>query len=201
MRPIVVEDEMHVQLRWDRRLNRVEKRAELTAALPLVQLPDHLARLHVQGRKQRSRPVTPIVVRAPLDLPGAHRQQWPCAVQCLNLGFLIHAQHQRFVRRIHVQANNIPDFLDKERVLREFEGFGPMRLQPEGSPDTADGALTEAAGLRHVPAAPMGGCLGCRLQRQRQEPLHRRIAGASRGAGVHRASRPAGARRSAAASG
>lgn len=134
MRPIIVEDEMHVQLRWDRRLNGVEKRAELTAALPLVQLPSPRRSLHVQGRKQRSRPVTPIVVSRS-NMPGAHRQQWPCAVQCLNLGFLIHAQHQRFVQRVHrSRPTNIPDFLDKERVLREFEGFGPMRLQPEGSP-------------------------------------------------------------------
>lgn len=56
MRPIVVEDEMHVQLRRDCRLNRVEERAEFTAALPLVQLPDHLARLHVQRCKQRGVP-------------------------------------------------------------------------------------------------------------------------------------------------
>lgn len=39
MRPIVVEGEMHVQLCRDRHLNRIEERAEFTAALPLGSCP------------------------------------------------------------------------------------------------------------------------------------------------------------------
>ena len=45
MRAIVVENEMHVQLCWNRCLNRVEELAEFTAALSLVELPDHLTRV------------------------------------------------------------------------------------------------------------------------------------------------------------
>lgn len=128
MRPIVVEDEMNVQPRRHRRLNRVEERAEFTAALPLVQLPTHLTRLHVQSGKQRGGPEAPIVVRASRDLSRAHRQQRQHPVQRLNLGFLIHTLHQRLVRRMQVQAEDVPDLLDKEQILGEFEGFGPMRL-------------------------------------------------------------------------
>lgn len=65
MRAIVVEDEMHVQLSRDIRLNRVEELAKFPSALPLVQLPDPLARLHVQSRKQRGGAVAPIVMGAP----------------------------------------------------------------------------------------------------------------------------------------
>lgn len=52
--------------------------------------------------------MAPIVVCAPLNLAGTHRQQRPRPVQRLNLRLLIHAQHQRFVRRIQVQADDIP---------------------------------------------------------------------------------------------
>ena len=39
MRAIVVEDEMHVQLSRDIRLNRVEELPKFPSALPLVELP------------------------------------------------------------------------------------------------------------------------------------------------------------------
>lgn len=152
MRPIVVEDKMHVQLRRDPRRNRVEERAEFTAALPTVQLPDHLARNHVQNGKQRSSPVAQIGVRTSLDLRWAHRQQRSRPVQCLNLCFLIHTQHQRLVRLTQVQVNDTSDLPDKERILGEFASFGPMRLQSKDPPDTAGGTLTEAAGVCHSQA-------------------------------------------------
>lgn len=66
MRGIVVEDEMHVQLSRNIRLNRVEELAKFPSAL--VQLPDHLPRLHIQSRKQRGGAVAPIVMGAPLNL-------------------------------------------------------------------------------------------------------------------------------------
>lgn len=72
---------MHVQLSWNIRLNHVEELPKLPTALPLVELADHLARLHVQGRTQRGGAVTPIVVGAPFDLPGAHGQQRTRPVQ------------------------------------------------------------------------------------------------------------------------
>ncbi len=184
MRAVVVEDEMHVQLCRDCRLNHVEELPKFSGSLPLVQLPNHLARLHVQRRKQRGGAVTPIVMGAPLDLSGTHRQQRPRPIQRLNLRFLVHAQHQGFVRRIQVQPDDIPDLLDEERILGEFEGLGPMRLESEGAPAAADRALTETARCSHVSAAPVGRCRGGRLQRQRQKPRHLRIAGASRGAGA-----------------
>lgn len=190
MRAGVVEDEMHVQLCRDCRLNHVEELPKFSGSLPLVQLPNHLARLHVQRRKQRGGAVTPIVMGAPLDLSGTHRQQRPRPIQRLNLRVLVHAQHQGFVRRIQVQPDDIPDLLDEERILGEVEGLGPMRLESEGAPDAADRALTEAVRCSHVSAAPVGRCRGGRLQRQRQKPLHLRIAGASRGAGARLIQQP-----------
>lgn len=58
---------MHVQLRRDRRLNHVEKLAKFPRALPLVELAEHLARLHVQSRKQRGGADSRACA---LDLPG-----------------------------------------------------------------------------------------------------------------------------------
>lgn len=43
---------------------------------------------------------------------------------------------------------------------------------------------TQATGLGHVSATPVGRRLGCRLQCQREDPLHVGITGPSRGAGA-----------------
>lgn len=104
---IVVEDQAHIQLCRNRCLNRIEELVEFTAALPLVELPDHLTRFDVQGGKQRGGAVASIVVSAPFDLPRAPRQQRSRPVQCLNLGVLIHAQHQRFIWWMQVQADDV----------------------------------------------------------------------------------------------
>jgi hypothetical protein len=57
-----------------------------------------------------------VVVRAPLDLPRAHRQQGLRAIEGLHLRFLIHAQHQGVLGRIHVLADDIAHLVDEQRI-------------------------------------------------------------------------------------
>ena len=71
---------------------RVEELPELDRAMPLWNCVI-LAGLHVEGRKQRGRPMPPVVVRATLDLARAHRQHRLRAVQRLNLGLLVDTKH------------------------------------------------------------------------------------------------------------
>jgi hypothetical protein len=46
-------------------------------------------------------------VGAALDLSGAHGQQRLRTIERLDLRFLVDAQHQRFGRRVEVQAHDI----------------------------------------------------------------------------------------------
>jgi len=54
-----------------------------------------------------------IVVRAALNLSGAHGQQGRGPVQCLNLALFIYAQNQGTIRRVQIQADDIPHLLDE----------------------------------------------------------------------------------------
>ena len=57
----------------------------------------------------------------PAAPPKTHGQQGLGAVQSLDLGLLIDAEHYRLVGRIQVQADDVADLFDKERVCGELE--------------------------------------------------------------------------------
>ena len=51
----------------------------------------------------------------------------------------------------------VSDLLDKQWIGRQLEGLDEMRLEPEGTPDPADGRLAHARGLGHRTGRPMRG--------------------------------------------
>ena len=118
-------------------------------------LPDDLARGDVERRKQRGRAVPNVIMRLLGGNPRTHRQQRPGPIQRLHLAFLIETQHQRMVRRIQIQPDNVADFLDKLRVGRQFERIDAMRLQPERLPDSRNGRLREPHRGRHAARGPL----------------------------------------------
>ena len=96
-----------------------------------------------------------VVVRAALQLPRPQRQQWLRAVQRLNLALLIHAEHQRVIGRVHIQAHDVAHLLDQQRIGRQLESIGTMRLQAEGTPNPADRHPAESGGFGQSARAPM----------------------------------------------
>ena len=152
---VVVHDDVHVESTGDLRLNQVEEFAELRRAMALMKLRDHLAGLRVERGEQGRRAVALVVVRPAFDLAGLHRQQRLRAVERLDLRLLIDAEHRRMRRRIQIQADDIADFLDEQRIGRQLERLAPMRLQPERVPNAADGHVTQPDGLRHVARTPV----------------------------------------------
>ncbi len=61
--------------------------------------------------------------------PFFMRQTRLCAIQRLNLALLIHAEHQRLLRWIQIQADDVGQFLQKLGVARQLERFDPVRLE------------------------------------------------------------------------
>src|SRR5262249_60064272 len=98
---------------------------------------------HVERCKERRRAVANVVMCPALELPGPHRQQRLRAIERLNLRFLIDTQHQRMLRRIQIQPDNVPYFVDEEGIARQLERLRAMRLQAKRAPDAAHRALTE----------------------------------------------------------
>ncbi len=94
-----------------------------------------------------------------------HRQNRLSAFEGLDLRLLVDTQHDRVVGRTHVQPDDVADLLDEQRVLRQPDRFGPMWLQPKGSPDAADRRVAHSHILRHRPRAPVSPPTRGRLQR------------------------------------
>jgi hypothetical protein len=152
---IVVHHQMHVEVGWHAGLDLIQELPELAGAVLRIAAADHRAGGDVEGGEQRSGAVALVVMGAPLDLAGAHRQQRLAAIQCLDLRLLVHAQHQRAVGRCHVEPDDVADLVDEQRVGRQLEGLGAMRLQPEGAPDAVDGRGRVTHGLGHRTQRPV----------------------------------------------
>jgi len=128
VRAVVVEDEMHLQARGDRGFDPVQEPTEFGTGMSAKALADDGSRLGIQGRKQGRGPVPGVVVGAPFDLTGSHRQERGGPVQRLNLALLVGAQHQGAIGRMQIEADEIANLLDEEPVLRERERLRAMRL-------------------------------------------------------------------------
>src|SRR6266404_8739468 len=131
----VVHDNVDIEISRHILFNLVEELAELARAMARHAFCDDLADLDVERCEERRGPVALVVMRAPLDLAGAHRQQGLRAVKRLDLALLVHTEYQRTIRRIEVEPCDVTHLLDKHRVGGELEGLDPVRLQTEGSPD------------------------------------------------------------------
>jgi hypothetical protein len=92
------------------------------------------------------------------------------------LGLLVHAQDQGLVRRVKIKAHNVADFFHEERVGREFEALGAVRLESEELEVAADGALGDSALLGDQTHTPVGGALGFGVQNAIDEFRHLLIA-------------------------
>ena len=87
--------------------------------------------------------MTEVVVGAPLGPARRHRSGWLGALQRLDLGLLVHAQHHRPLGRVVLQPNDIDDLLDNQWIGRQLEGVGQVRLEAEVPPDPPDRRLAQ----------------------------------------------------------
>ena len=171
MRTGVVDDEVDVQLRRDRGVNRHQEPVKFSGAVALMELADDFAALGIQRGEERGRPMPRVVVGPALDLPRPHWQHGLRAIQRLDLGFFVDAQPQRFVGRIEVEPDDVADFVDEQRIFGQLERLAPMRLQSERAPDAAHRGLTESAALRHGARTPVRGVPRRAFQGQSDHPL------------------------------
>jgi hypothetical protein len=169
----VVHDDVHVKAERNVALDLVEELAELLRPVAGHALAYHRAGLHVglgrhgcyEAGEQRRGAMALIIVRAPLDLAGAHRQQRLGAIERLDLTLLVNADDERLVGWIEVKADDIANLFNELWIGRELERLRSMRLQREGAPDSMHGGSRDARRLRHVARAPVGGTLRFLLQR------------------------------------
>ena len=80
-------------------------------------------------------------MRLPRRHSGRQRENRLSPVQRLHLTLFVYTQDDRAIRRIHVQSDDIPHLFNKLRIFGELEVLHPVRLQPEGVPDSYDRGL------------------------------------------------------------
>ena len=81
--------------------------------MPSVALANYGAGSDVERGEQGCRAIADIGMCPALRYARCHRQSRLLAIQRLKLGFFVHAQHDRPVRRRHVQADNVQDLVNE----------------------------------------------------------------------------------------
>lgn len=161
----IVEHHVDVQLAGNGSFDLSEELFELDRSMSPVALSEDLACFDVERGKQVSRSMPNVVVGLSLGLAQTHGQNGLSALERLNLRFLVDAQHNRVVRRVHIQANDVAHFFDELWVLRETKRFRAVWLKPERSPNSSNRRMAQPKMLGHRARTPMGSSLRSRLQR------------------------------------
>ena len=91
VRAVVVHHQMEFDLAWKLSIQPFEKLEKFLMPMSGIALADHLARSYFQGRKERGRSVTLVIVRQGSTATLFDWQSRLCPVQGLYLGLLIHA--------------------------------------------------------------------------------------------------------------
>ena len=125
---VVVADQVDLEVLGDLGVDLGEELLELRGAVSAVQAGDHGAVGDVEGREQGGGAVPDVVVGAALGHPGHHRQCRLGALQGLDLGLLVHAQHHRRLGWVQVEPDDVVELVDEQRVGGELEVLDPVRL-------------------------------------------------------------------------
>jgi hypothetical protein len=104
------------------------------------------------------------------NVADAKRQAGLGPLQRLALALLIAAEHQRPIRRVQVQADDIPKLDLEVLVARQLEGSRHVRLDFIGRPYPSHGLWRDPELPCHAPSAPPG-LIRWRLHRQRDQLL------------------------------
>lgn len=134
--------------------------------MTLEALTDYPALEGIKGREQRGCAVALVIMGHCAGSTLLHRQAGLCEVKRLDLALFVHAQHDRVIRRVHVNSDNIGHFLlsPETWVAGELECLRQMRFEIVGLPDVMDRGFADTLLLCQGANAPVGHTLGLALQ-------------------------------------
>lgn len=156
---VVVDDEMDVQVFGDAVVDVPQEGEELLVPVAPLALGEHRTGRHVEGGEQGGGAMADVIVGDAIDVAESHGQQGLGALEGLDLGFLVHAQHDGVIGGVEIQPHDVAHLLDEERVVGEFEMALAVRLHAEQPEPPLHGGLGDAGMFGHGADAPMG-CIG-----------------------------------------
>ncbi len=133
---------------------------ELLMPMLLHAAPDDGSVENVERREQGGHAVALIIVGHGPAFSGFQRQAGLSAVERLDLAFFVDGDDDGVRRRVHVETDDVFDFLREVRITRAFEGSDAVRLTPMLFPQALNGAQRNSHGLGHGATGPMSGGAG-----------------------------------------
>ena len=116
---------------------------ELLVAVKLIAGLGHVSGGHLQGGEQGGGAVTHVVVRGSLGQAGTQGQDRRGAIEGLDLALLIDAEHDRLLRRVEVETDDVAHLGLKGGVGGELELLSPPGLQPVAPPTAGHGGIAD----------------------------------------------------------
>ena len=170
---VVVEDQVQVEIGRCLLVDAFQKAQEFAMPMAGQAVADDHPGEHVERGEPGGGAVTFVVVGHGAGPTLLHRQSRLGAVERLDLALLIDRQHQRLVRRVEVEADDVLHLVDEVRIPRQLEGLDQVRLQPVRLPDLVHRRRRDPQLRRHCALAPVGGGRRRLVQRQLHHPLDR----------------------------
>ena len=146
---VVVDDCMDMLAGWYSCLYGVEKADIFLVPVFFHAAADNFSVQHVDGSKQSGRAMPLIVVRHRAAAALFQRQARLCAVECLDLAFLVDGKHNGMGRRADVEANNIAQLDGKFGIIGKLEVARAVRLQAMPAPNPLHRTHADALNLGH----------------------------------------------------
>ena len=154
---VIVHDEMQIEMGRRLDIDLVEETNEFLVSMTRHAVADHFAIEQAQRCEQCGRSVALVVVRHGPTAPLLDRQSWLSTIECLDLAFLVDAQHQGLVWRVEIKPDHIVELFDKTFVAAELKSLGLMRLEAVSIPNTLNRHPADTLRLGHCADAPMSG--------------------------------------------
>lgn len=126
---VVVHNQMNIQFRGSFLVDEVEELNPLLVAVFVHTGRDYFAFGHIDSGEEGRRSIALVIMCHGAATAFLYRQLRLRAVQSLNRGFLVGAEHQRMFRRIEVQPHNIAQLLLEIGIIAYLERLHEMGLQ------------------------------------------------------------------------
>ncbi len=153
---VIVDDEMEIVTEGSVGIDFIEKPDKFLMSVAWHAIADDLSIEHTQGSKQGGGAVALIIVSHRPAAALLHRQPRLCAVQSLDLAFLVDAKNKGSIGRIQIKTDNIRELLHEVLVAAELEGFYQVGLEIMSFPYSANRRLAQPLSFGHGTGAPMG---------------------------------------------
>src|SRR5712691_3115551 len=152
---VVVDDQVQLALAGELAVEVAEELEELLVSVARQALADDAAVERVEGGEQGGGAVAFVVVGHRAGAAFLHRQARLCPVQCLDLALLVDAEHERLLRRVEVEPDDVCELLAEARVVGKLERLDPMGLETVRVPDPLHARRADALRLGHRATAPV----------------------------------------------